>query len=322
MGRGGEQSVVLSGRSPSLDWSCRVNMRKHWFCSLWIEVLLLACLQHFPWINHQLPACWGKRLWEAAGQDKEHRKCKEKTFDPLSLLTPMQVGQLFWGSCSVGSPGGDTAMPTLVSPCASWTTCLSRPGASPDGTTFLIPMSHLFHLSIYGYFSWVLLYLAPVLWNYLNSVIFRVKEDCLDRLAKQGSEDHQEERAFQGALAIQDPKDSRLVVMALIRADCRLLRLERVWIHRTEQQGDPWESVYREAHIQLEHYSGREIRTDTKQGTRLPKLPQLNYTCLAILYKTLCWQFSGWKVVTNTTIYHFVIDHRSISQIILSLWHK
>lgn len=134
----------------------------------------------------------------------------------------------------------------------------------------------------------MLLYLAPVLWNYLNSVIFRVKEDCLDRLAKQGSEDHQEERAFQGALAIRDPKDSRLVVMALIRADCRLLRLERVWIHRTGQQGDPWESVYRGAHIQLEHYSGREIRTDTKQGTRLPKLPQLNYTCLAILYKTLC----------------------------------
>lgn len=53
------------------------------------------------------------------------------------------------------------------------------------------------------------LYLAPVLRNYLNSVIFRVKEDCLDRLAKQGSEDHQEERAFQGALVTQEPKDSR-----------------------------------------------------------------------------------------------------------------
>ena len=58
----------------------------------------------------------------------------------------------------------------------------------------------------------MLLYLAPVLWNYLNSVIFRVKEDCLDRLAKQGSEDHQEEQAFQGAPAIWDPKDSRLVM--------------------------------------------------------------------------------------------------------------
>lgn len=55
----------------------------------------------------------------------------------------------------------------------------------------------------------MLLYLAPVLWNCLNSVIFRVKEDCLDRLAKQGSEDHQEEWAFQGALAMQAPKASR-----------------------------------------------------------------------------------------------------------------
>lgn len=43
----------------------------------------------------------------------------------------------------------------------------------------------------------------------MNSVIFRVKEDCLDRLAKQGSEEHQEERAFLGALAIRDPRDSR-----------------------------------------------------------------------------------------------------------------
>ena len=39
-----------------------------------------------------------------------------------------------------------------------------------------------------------------------------MKEDCLDRLAKQGSEDHQEEPAFQGAPAIRDPKDSRLVM--------------------------------------------------------------------------------------------------------------
>lgn len=37
----------------------------------------------------------------------------------------------------------------------------------------------------------------------------RVKEDCLDRLAKQGSEDHWEEWASQGAPAIQDPKASR-----------------------------------------------------------------------------------------------------------------
>ncbi|RLW00423.1 hypothetical protein DV515_00008882 [Chloebia gouldiae] len=36
-----------------------------------------------------------------------------------------------------------------------------------------------------------------------------VKEDCLDRLAKQGSEDHREEQAFQGALGSQEPKDSR-----------------------------------------------------------------------------------------------------------------
>ncbi|OXB69161.1 hypothetical protein ASZ78_009637 [Callipepla squamata] len=50
---------------------------------------------------------------------------------------------------------------------------------------------------------------APVLWNCLNPVIFRVKEDCLDRLAKQGNEDHQEEWASQGAPAIRDPKGSR-----------------------------------------------------------------------------------------------------------------
>lgn len=36
-----------------------------------------------------------------------------------------------------------------------------------------------------------------------------MKEDCLDRLAKQGSEDHWEEWASQGAPAIQDPKASR-----------------------------------------------------------------------------------------------------------------
>lgn len=48
-----------------------------------------------------------------------------------------------------------------------------------------------------------------------------MKEDCLDRLAKQGSEDHQEEWAFQGALAIQAPKASR---ETLVRQDFQGLR--------------------------------------------------------------------------------------------------
>lgn len=103
-------------------------------------------------------------------------------------------------------------------PIAGLTLCILQQPALADLRHLLMKPHSLsrwatfFQLSIYGYFGWVLLYLAPVLWNYLNSVIFRVKEDCLDRLAKQGSEDHQEELAFQGALAIRDPKDSRLVM--------------------------------------------------------------------------------------------------------------
>ncbi|KAI1232067.1 hypothetical protein IHE44_0007120 [Lamprotornis superbus] len=91
-----------------------------------------------------------------------------------------------------------------------------------------------------------------------------VKEDCLDRLAKQGSEDHREEQAFQGALVTQEPKDSRLVGMELSRADPRLLLQERVRIHSLGQQGDPWEGLYRGAHTQIQHDSGREISTEMK----------------------------------------------------------
>lgn len=86
----------------------------------------------------------------------------------------------------------------------------------------------------------------------MNSVIFRVKEDCLDRPAKQGSEDHREEQAFQGALVTQEPKDSRLVGMEQIRADPRLLPQERVRIHSLGQQGDPWEGLFRGTHTQFE----------------------------------------------------------------------
>lgn len=48
-----------------------------------------------------------------------------------------------------------------------------------------------------------------------------MKEDCLDRLAKQGSEDHREEQAFQGALVTQEPKDSRVI---LARQDFQALQ--------------------------------------------------------------------------------------------------